>query len=342
MLVFTGMSAQANDDQDAFRRLVEPHRGVLYAHCYRMLGSPQDAEDALQETLLRAWRGLPGFRAGAPIRPWLYRIATNVCLDARAKRPKRQLVLAGRPAAGPDERPDAPLVEDIWLEPFPDGLHDLGDAATEPGARYEQRESLELAFVAALQHLPPRQSAVLLLRDVLGFSAREVAESLQTTTASVNSALQRARSTLEQRLPEQSQQTTVRQLGDAGVRDVVDRYVAAWQRDDIEAIRRMLVEDAIFAMPPHTEWWHGRDAIAAMYRHAVGFDIRPLPTRANGQPALGWYVRWQDTDTHVATSLEVITLEGPRIKQITAFVLPTLFPRFGLPMNLDPAAGSSG
>ena len=169
------LDAARGGDEDAFRRLVGPHRGVLYAHCYRMLGSPHDAEDALQEALVRSWRGLPGFRAGAPVRPWLFRIATNACLDALARRPRRLLSTDRRPPTEPGGAPGAPLEEPIWLEPYPDGIYDLGDRQSEPGARYEQRESVELAFVAALQHLPGRQRAVLLLRDVLGFTAREVA-----------------------------------------------------------------------------------------------------------------------------------------------------------------------
>jgi RNA polymerase sigma-70 factor, ECF subfamily len=306
----------------AFRRLVEPHRGVLHAHCYRMLGSLHDAEDALQETLLRAWRGLPGFRTSEPIRPWLFKIATNVCIDAIGKRAPRRLQLAGRPAEAAGETPGEPLLESPWLEPYPDEL-------------YEQREGVELAFVAALQHLPARQRAVLVLRDVLGFSAREVAESLETTVASVNSALQRARRTVADRVGPRSQQQTLRSLGDARIRELVQRYVAAWDRNDIEAIRALLVEDAIFAMPPYPQWWQGRDAIARLYAGAGPLRLRHIAIEANGQPALAWYVWDAARELYAAASIEVLTLGAGGIEQITAFVMPELFARFGLPDVLE-------
>jgi RNA polymerase sigma-70 factor (ECF subfamily) len=301
-----------------------------------MLGSPHDAEDALQEALVRSWRGLPGFRAGAPVRPWLFRIATNACLDALARRPRRLLSTDRRPPTEPGGAPGAPLEEPIWLEPYPDGIYDLGDRQSEPGARYEQRESVELAFVAALQHLPGRQRAVLLLRDVLGFTAREVAESLETTAASVNSALQRARSTVAERVPAQSQQATLRAVGDARVREVVQSYVAAWERNDIEAIRALLVEDAIFAMPPYPEWWRGREAIAQLFIAAGAPRIRHVAISANAQRAVAWYVWDPDRRTYTPSALEVLTLEGAGIKQITAFVLPALFSSFGLPDEVAP------
>jgi RNA polymerase sigma-70 factor (ECF subfamily) len=315
------VEAARGGDEDAFRTLIEPHRGVLYAHCYRMLGSPHDAEDALQEALLRAWRGLGGFRAGAPIRPWLFRIATNVSLDAVAARPRRVLIEPGRAPAAAGDGPGTPLVESVWLEPFPD----------EAGDSYEQRESVELAFVAALQHLPARQRAVLLLRDVLGFSAREVAEALETTVASVNSAMQRARAAVAERVPPRSQQATLRELGDARLRGLVQRYVDAWERNDIEAIRALLVEDAIFAMPPYPAWWRGREPVMAMFAAAGAPRLRHVQTRANGQPAVAWYVWDPGREAYAASALEVITVDGERIAQITAFVTPALFARFGLP-----------
>jgi RNA polymerase sigma-70 factor (ECF subfamily) len=322
------LGAAQRGDHDAFRRLVEPHRGLLYAHCYRMLGSTQDAEDALQDALLKSWRGLSGFRRGAPIRPWLVRIATNVCLDALARRPRRG------PSA-PGDRPGAPLVETAWLEPYPDEVHELADRTLEPGARYEQRESVELAFAAALQHLPARQRAVLLLRDVLGYSAREVADSLQTTTASVNSALQRARATVAERLPAQSQQQTLRALGDAGVRELVQRYLAAWERHDVEAVRALLVEDAIFAMPPYAEWWQGADAVAEMFARAGIPPLRHRSLRSAGQPAVAWYVWDADRRVYKASALEVLTIADGGIAQITAFVMPERFGHFGLPPHVD-------
>src|SRR5205814_5249103 len=204
-------AAQAGGE-DAFRRLVEQHQGELHAHCYRMLGSVHDAEDALQDAMLRAWRGLPRFEGRSSLRSWLYTIATNTCLNVVAKRPKRVLPIDYGPAADPHQGPGEPIVESVWLDPYPDERMGLEDVLPTPDARYEQRESVELAFVAALQHLPPNQRAALILREVLGFSAKESAEMLDTTVQSINSALQRARKTVEERLPEQSQQATLRAL----------------------------------------------------------------------------------------------------------------------------------
>ena len=219
---------------DAYQRLVEPHRRELHAHCYRMLGSVQDAEDALQEALLRAWKAFDRFEGRAQPKTWLYRIATNTCLDVLARRKgKRELPID----RGPDE---APLTEIAYLEPYPD----------DPDASYEQRESLELAFIAALQHLPANQRAVLILREALGFSAKESAEILDTTPASVNSAMQRARAAVDEKLPAQSQQATLQHLGDGEIKAIVERYVAAWNRGDVDAVVEMLAQDATFSMPP--------------------------------------------------------------------------------------------
>ncbi|HEU6446447.1 MAG TPA: RNA polymerase subunit sigma-70, partial [Gaiellaceae bacterium] len=198
------LEAARGGSEDAFRRIVEEHQDELHAHCYRMLGSLHDAEDALQDALLRAWRGISGFGARSSVRTWLYKIATNACLDAIARRPKRVLPVDYGPPTAPTDDPGQPLVESVWVEPYPDERHEVADGYAAPEARYEQREAVELAFIAALQHLPARQRAVLILRDVLGFSAREVSQSLETTVASVNSALQRARKTVEDRLPERS------------------------------------------------------------------------------------------------------------------------------------------
>src|SRR5437764_4896777 len=226
------LKAARGGDETAYNRLVEPHRGELHAHCYRMLGSVHDAEDALQETLLRAWRGLAKFEGRSSLRSWLYTIATNTSLNAIEKRPKRVLPIDYGPAADPHGGPGEPLLESIWVEPYPDERLGLGDGLAGPEARYEQREAVELAFIAALQHLPANQRAVLILREVLGFSAEETAEALETTPASVNSALQRARATIEDRLPDQTQQATRRELGDERLRELVDRYVQAWERAD--------------------------------------------------------------------------------------------------------------
>ena len=208
------LQAARRGDEGAFERLIEPYRGELQAHCYRMLGSVHDAEDAMQDALLRAWRGLSGFEGRSSLRSWLYRIATNTCLDAIARRPKRVLPVDYGPATDPHDGPGEPVVESVWMEPYPDERLEVEDGYAAPEARYEQREGVELAFIAALQHLPANQRAVLILREVLAFSAREVAEALQTTVAAVNSALQRARKAVEERLPAQSQQATLRTLGD--------------------------------------------------------------------------------------------------------------------------------
>src|SRR5918992_3832296 len=245
-------------NEAAYAKLVEPHRSELHAHCYRMLGSVQDAEDALQEALLRAWKALPKFEGRSSLRSWLYRIATNTSLDAIEKRPKRILPVDYGPAAD-DAIPGEPLVESVWIEPYPDETLAIEDGYASPDARYEQREAVELAFIAALQHLPANQRAVLILREVLGFSAKEVGESLDTTVASVNSALQRARVAIDERLPEQSQQEMLRALGDDEVRAIVDRYVDAWERNDVDQFTAMLAEDATFTMPPASTWYDTRE-----------------------------------------------------------------------------------
>jgi RNA polymerase sigma-70 factor, ECF subfamily len=330
------LDAARGGDEDAFRRVVERHQAELHAHCYRMLGSLHDAEDALQETLLRAWRGLSGFGGRSSVGTWLYRIATNACLDAIARRPKRVLPADYGPPTEPREDPGEPLVESVWVEPYPDEALGLADGYAGPAARYAQLEAVELAFIAALQLLPARQRAVLILREVLGFSAGEVAESLETTVASVNSALQRARKTVGERLPDQSQQETLRALGDAETREIVERYVDAWRTGDVEVLRALLTEAATFSMPPWASWWRGRETIAGFAKAALEFcaEARTLPTRANGQPAIAYYQKDAETGRFMAAAIDVLTLEGPQIKDITAFISPGLFPRFGLPSEL--------
>ena len=230
------LEAARRGDEDAYARLIGPHRAQLHAHCYRMLASAPDAEDALQEALLGAWRGLPRFEGRSSLRSWLYTIATNACLKAIERRPKRVLPVDYGPAADPHDGPGTPLVESVWVSPYPDREVVSADPWVTPEARYEQRESIELAFIAALQQLPPRQRATLILRDVLGFSAREVAAALDTTTASVNSALQRAHRLVDERLPEQSQQAALRALGDDALSEIVNGYVDAWERGDLDAV----------------------------------------------------------------------------------------------------------
>jgi RNA polymerase sigma-70 factor, ECF subfamily len=328
------LEAARGGDDDAFGRLIEPHRRLLEAHCYRMLGSIHDAEDALQETLLRAWRGLPRFEGKSSVRAWLYRIATNTCLNLIERRPTRVLPTGYGPAADPHDDLGEPLAESVWIEPFPDEKLGSEDAQASPDARYEARESIELAFVAALQHLPARQRAVLILREVLGFSADEVAEALETTPAAVYSALQRAHKAVEERLPEQSQQETLRSVGDAGVREIVNRYVDAWERHDVEAVAAMLTEDAAIAMPPIPTWFRGREAVSAFLARgplAGGQSWRIVPSHANGQLAFGHYLLDDEGGVHVAHHVVVITLEGSRVAEITAFQRPDLFLYFGLP-----------
>ncbi|HSK15523.1 MAG TPA: sigma-70 family RNA polymerase sigma factor [Gaiellaceae bacterium] len=324
-------------DEDAFGRLVEPHRRPLHAHCYRMLGSLHDAEDALQDALLRAWRGLAGFDGRSSLRRWLYRIATNACLDAIARRPKRVVPIDYAPATDDWDHGQAPAIADLaWVEPYPDETLNLESGYASPEARVEQREAVELAFVAALQHLPPRQRAVLILRDVMGFSAREVSDSLETTVASVNSALQRARRAVEERLPERTQQETLRSLGDARVEEIVGGFVDAFERGDVEAIVTLLTEDAAFAMPPYPDWCRGREAVADSWLMPAGPPprLRYVRTRANGQLALGTYLLDPEGDRFVALALDVLTLRGPRIAEVTAFRSPEIFSRFGLPEEL--------
>ena len=320
-------------DAQAFRRLVEPYRARLHAHCYRMLASLQDSEDALQETLLRAWRGLAGFEETRSLRPWLYRIATNVCIDLLAKRPNRVLPPDARPPAAPTAGPGDPLADAPWLEPFPDRVVGIEHGYASPEARYEELESVELAFIAALQHLPANQRAVLVLRDVLGFSARETADALGTSEASANSALQRARKTISERLPARSQQATVQTLGDRKLRRLVEAYIEAWQDRNVEAIVRLLADEANFVMPPFPNWFEGRDAVVRFIASAIDTPgVRWTPTRANGQPAIGWYL-W-DEDRFAPAAIEVYSFAGERLAQITAFASPQLFERFRLPTEL--------
>jgi RNA polymerase sigma-70 factor, ECF subfamily len=331
------VSAARDGDEDAFRRLVEAHRKELHSHCYRMLGSLHDADDALQDTLLRAWRGLPRLEGRSSLRTWLYRIATNACLDAIGRRTKRVLPIDyGPPAAPGSGEPEEPLRESIWIEPYPDAELGIEDGYATPEARYERRESVELAFIAALQHLPPRQRTVLILREVLGFSAREVAESLETTVASVNSALQRARKAVDERLPEQSQQATLRALGDERVREVVDRFTTAFESGDVEAIRDLLTEDATFAMPPYAPWYRGRDAVTESWLMPGGPPprLRYAATRANGQLALGTYGLDLVRGRYLPIALDVLTLRDTLISDVLAFRTPEVFPRFGLPDEL--------
>ncbi len=326
------LDAARAGDQRAFHALVEPHGRELRAHCYRMLGSAHDADDALQDTLVRAWRGLAGFAGRSSLRTWLFTIATNVCLAAIERAPRRPLPVDLGPASDPRSG-DWAEGETLWLEPSPD--HHLDDGPTSPAARYERRESVELAFVAAVQALPATQRAVLLLRDVLGMSARETAVALDTTTASVTSALQRSRATMRRRLPQRSQQATLRALGDRRLQTVVTAYVDAWERGDVDAIVAMLADDATFSMPPYPTWYRGRADIAAfLLRGPMRERWRLVPVRANGQVAFGCF-RWDAAaGGYTAHSLDVVTLDGPRVAHVTAFLDDAVLDRFGLPQAL--------
>ena len=325
--------------EQSFELLLEPYRRQLLAHCYRMLGSTPDAEDALQETLLRAWRGLPRFEARSSLRSWLYSIATNVCLRAIERRPKRVLPLDYGPPADPHEPLGEPLVERVWIDPYPDDELGVEDGPASPEARYEQREAVELAFVAALQHLPGRQRAVLLLRDVLGFAPAEIAQALDATPASVYSALQRAHQAVEERLPARSQQATLSSIDDARLRELAERYVRAWEEADVDAIVALLAEDASLAMPPRPSWYRGRAAIGAFLAAEPLAARRPwrrVPVRSNGQLGFGVYEA-DDRGVFVAHAIELLTLdEEARITDVTAFLEPSAFRFFALPDEIRP------
>ena len=345
------LRAARGGDERAYQGLVEPHRRELHAHCYRMLGSVQDAEDALQDGMLRAWRGLPRFEGRSSVRSWLYKITTNACLDVIARRPQRVLPMDYGPPADPHDDIAKPLVESVWIEPYPDELVDPGDRMLGPEARYEQRESVELAFVAALQNLPAKQRAALILREVLGFSAGEVADMLDTTVQSVNSALQRARKAVDERLPGESQQATLRTLGDERIQELVDNYMRAWEAGDVDTIVAMLTEDVTLAMPPMPTWFRGREGVTgfltqfafadqARRRQLVSFAgeqrrMRLVPTWANGQPAFAGYYWNDDAGAYLPRVLQVLTLRDGQILDITGFVNPALLHHFGLPEQLS-------
>ena len=328
------LARAAGGDEAAFAQLIEPYRAELHAHCYRMLASVHDAEDALQEALLRTWRALSRFQGRSSLRSWLYTIATNTCLDLIGKRPQRMLPIDAGPATDPANGSGRPLAETVWIEPYPDEIAVLEDGFAAPDAIYDRRESVELAFIAALQHLPATQRAVLILREVLGFSAKEVAETLRTSVPSVNSALQRARAAVHARVPQQSQQATLRQLGDEQVRRLVDRYVDAWECGDIDAFASMLAEEATFTMPPLASWFEGRDAIvrwAAQEPLSGRYRWRILPARANGQLALAYYSPDQDGQRFAPFALNVLAFRGRQIGNVTAFIARSSEP-------LDPVA----
>jgi RNA polymerase sigma-70 factor (ECF subfamily) len=325
--------------ESAFAALFDRHRAELQVHCYRMLGSFEDSEDLVQETFLRAWRGRASFGSDGrfSFRAWLYRIATNACLDVLRRRPRRvvptEVAAAGDPAAPPSPPADLP-----WLQPYPDRLLEpIAPAEDEPGAVVVARETIELAFLAAIQHLPPRQRAVLILSDVLGWSAKETASLLEASVASVNSALQRARATLRDRLPERRTEWGPSSGPSEEERDLLRRYVEAHDRADADALAELLREDARLTMPPHPTWYVGREAI--LIASKKGFDpdfgrLRSVVAAANRQPAAAHYLRAPGESDYRPLALDALRIEGGRVAEISSFVFPDLFPAFGLPPKL--------
>jgi len=324
-------------DEDAFRELTDPYRRELQLHIYRIVGSAHDAEDILQETLLAAWRSLPQFEARASLRAWLYRIATNRSLDAL--RAMRRSPGEARMTQFPEP---TRWNEPLWLEPYPDALLEgIPDEAPGPEARYETREGIALAFVAGLQHLPPQQRAVLVLRDVLGYRAGEVAEMLGTTETAINSLLRRARAAFESRLPAAARERAPLPSSKLE-RELVGSFADTVENGDIEGMLALFTDDAWLTMPPLPHAYQGRDAIGAFLRGAEerrGAPMSLVPTRANTQPAFGCYLPVPDTGVARAFSLLVLTLEGSRISAITWFADSSMFPRFGLPRT-RPRSGS--
>jgi RNA polymerase sigma-70 factor (ECF subfamily) len=311
------LDAARSGDADAFGQLVAPYQDELQAHCYRMLGSVQDAQDAVQESLIRAWRSIAGLDERGFVRAWLYRIATNRCLTGLERRATRELPV--------DLTPGTPATEVSWLEPYPD---------TSPESRLLTRESVELAFVAGLQHLSAIQRAALILREVVGFSAAEVAGLLDTSTAAVNSALQRARKAIDLAAP--TQQSVLRDLGDEVIAALVTRWAEAWEAGDVDAIVALLAEDARYSMPPLPEWYRGVDEIRAfLISGPLQSRWRFRATTANGQLAFGTYLQDDATRAYVPGGLDVLTIRNGQVAEVTAFLTADLT-RFGLPDRIDP------
>lgn len=325
--------------RETFARFAEPHRQELKLHCYRMLGSLQDAEDAVQETFVKAWNALDEFEGRALFKNWLYRIATNACLNALASQSRRSRILpkqlAGPSSGMPSGQPDT---EVPWLEPYPDiELERIGDPTPGPERRYEMREAVRLAFMAAIQQLPPRQRAALILADVIGWSAEEVVALLGGSAASINSVLQRARETIRRNYGGEATASSARQETDRQV--LLDRYVRAWESTDLDAFVKLLKEDATYSMPPWRQWYQGRAAIRAFFANAwpAYGGFRLVPTRANGQSAFALYSRAKAGGGWHAHSLQVLALRGDCIAGLTMFMKPLalkIFPAFQQPLTL--------
>ena len=336
MVTTTALDRARAGDGDAFRELTDPHRGELQLHCYRILGSVQDAEDMVQETLLAAWRGLDRFEERASMRTWLYKIATNRCLNALRDSGRRPQPPAQSWPGGAAPEPTR-RAEPLWLEPYPDTLLDgLPDTAPGPEARYEAREALALAFMAGLQRLPPRQRAVLVLRDVLGYPAAQAADMLEASETSANSALQRARATLSAQFPAASRDRAPAPRSPRE-RQLVSRFVDAFEAADAGKLVNLLTDDAWLTMPPEPLEYQGHAAIAHFYVSRTWWDVQParlVPTRANNQPAFGYYLRDPQAPLARAHGLIVLTLAGDKICAITRFGDNSVFPLFGLPRTL--------
>jgi RNA polymerase sigma-70 factor, ECF subfamily len=339
------LAAAKNGDANAFSELTEPYRRELQVHCYRILGSLQEAEDTVQETLLKAWKRMDSYVGRASFRAWLYKIATNTCLDFLDRRRSRRLLpLDVGPAADPEVSIQPPAAEIAWLEPFPDEwLRDTG--AVNPEARYADIESISLSFMTALQSLPPRQRAVLILRDVLDFSANETAEVLEITVSSANSALHRARLTLSQRPHGREIEPSAAAASDEKTQWLLDHFVQAWETADVEGLVALLKEDATLAMPPSPSWYQGRDAIRTFVAGTVFGDDgmftgkaagrwRLLPTRANASPAYALYQR-DGGGRYRAFGLHVLGHDTGGLSHIFSFIDPALPVRFGLPASLE-------
>jgi RNA polymerase sigma-70 factor (ECF subfamily) len=319
-----------------FAARLELHRGEIQVHCYRMLGSLEDSEDLVQETFLRAWRHRATFTFDGPsaLRAWLYRIATNACLDFLRGRPRRILPMAVAGAADPNEMPPPP-VDLPWLQPYPDRLlQSVAPPEDEPATAVVARETIELAFIAAIQHLPPRQRAVLLLRDVLGWSARDTAALIEASVAAVNSALQRARATLKDRLPRERTEWTSATALTEDERGLLKRYLDAHQQQDGAALAALLREDARLTMPPHPAWYDGRDAI--VLASEKGFDpdfgtLLSVAVGANTQPAVAHYLKAPGGSDFRPLAFDLLRIDDGQIAEINSFVFPQLFGAFGLP-----------
>ena len=340
----TRLASAKGGDQHAFQQLVERHRRELLVHCYRMLGSFHDAEDVVQETYLRAWRGIKRFDGRSSFRYWLYRIATNACLNAFARRANAGRVLPETYGPPTERMPDRePALDIAWLEPCPDSaLEQIVDNAPGPDVRYAAREAVHLAFIAAIQLLPARQRAALLLHDVLGWSAAESARLLESSVPAVNSAVQRARATLDERLPGRAPYAVAAASDEQ--RALLRRYVSAWESTDVDAFATLLKVDAVMSMPPWRQWYRGRHDIATFFARtgAPGghAPFRLVPTAANRQAAFAFYSRWQSPEWRFH-SIQLLVCEGNMIARMNSFVMPALASMFGLPVVLPDEAGSS-